>query len=103
MAKPEKSGFDPKEVRGNVLKHLLQPENLSDNTYSVSCKSKLYVRLIATVSCIQILSVLLLKNFFNHSHNNGFSLLRTYGHLIRSQRHISIVLTLYIADTECHL
>ena len=30
VAKPEKSRFDPKEVRGNVLKHLLQPENLNN-------------------------------------------------------------------------
>ena len=43
MAKPEKLRFDPKEVSGNVLKHLLQPENLNNNTYSVSCKSKLHV------------------------------------------------------------
>jgi len=43
VAKPEKSRFDPKEVRGTVLKHLLQRENLNNHTYSVSCKSKLHV------------------------------------------------------------
>ena len=33
----------------------------------------------------------------------GLSLLRTYGHFIRSQRHNFIVFSLVIADTEQHL
>ena len=33
----------------------------------------------------------------------GLSLLRTYGHFIRSQRHNCIVFSLVIADTEQHL
>ena len=41
--KTREIAIDPKEVRGNVLKDLLQPENLNNNTYSVSCKSKLHV------------------------------------------------------------
>ena len=38
-----------------------------------------------------------------NSHYHGLSLLRTYGHFIRSQRHSYIVFSLVIADAEQHL
>ena len=38
-----------------------------------------------------------------NSHYYGLSLLRTYGHFIRSQRHNCIVFSLVIVDTEQHL
>ena len=38
-----------------------------------------------------------------NSHYYGLSLLRTYGHFIRSQRHNFIVFSLIIVDTEQHL